>query len=161
MKRHHLYEIKKRETNLTYYLYILEKIDCADSMDIFGIRSDFAQEVLPLYSPAITYEKDLGQPTPKMLIQIDINFYYGVKMATIIDIFTTSSAVAYRQTISFLKDRISDGCTREAIAVQNRVALPSTPRHHHILATAINRSLGIREAKLYVEKKINTQTTDS
>lgn len=159
MKEHHLYKIENKEPLFEYYLYVIQKIECTDSMDILAIRSDFIRGIFPLYSPAISYEKDFGHPTINTLIAIDSNFYHAIKTAIIMLDFK-ETLQRYSNVKSFLKNQISELCSNNIHNICNGEPLSTNVINYHLISAAINRKLGIRETKEYVQNKIHTQTNN-
>lgn len=162
MKEHHLYKIENSDPQIGYYLYVIQKIDCSDSMDILAIRSDFMRGILPLYSPAIPYKKDFGHPTAETLISIDSNFYSTIKTATIM-LNLKENLQRNNNADSFLKDQILGLCSVDIHNVCNGIRQSDNTNiiNCHLVAAAINRILGVREAERYVQDQINTQTDNS
>lgn len=151
MKAHHLYKIV---TPLEYHLYVLQKKNYVDSMDILAIRSDFAKGVFPLYSPGIEYEEDLGYPTPKMLIDINHTFYTAVK-TSIICCGLGFKGNSLRERVGiFLRENISGICYDDISNTQNGNPLSLNTKTHHTIFASINRTIPEREVWTYVQNKI-------
>ena len=157
MKAYRLYKIKQ---DIPYYLYVLQKKEYLDSLDILAIRSDFVPVILPLYSPSIVYEADLGYPTIQMLIDIDPSFYHAIVTAFHCCNLRFHGSALRENVGMYLKDNISTICYSNIARVQDRVRLNENSQMYHSLAAAINRVIGLGEVVTYVKDKIPTQTNN-
>lgn len=151
MEAHRLYKI---QTPIEYYLYVLQKRNYVDSMDILAIRSDFAEGIFPLYSPGIEYEEDLGYPTPKMLININSNFYAAIKTAIICCNLNFKGSNLRERIGMFLRENISALCYDDMSNIQNGNPLPLNTKTQHTIFASINRTMPGREVFAYVQDKI-------
>jgi hypothetical protein len=151
MEAHRLYKI---ETPIEYYLYVLQKRDYVDSMDILAIRSDFAEGIFPLYSPGIEYKEDLGYPTPKTLININHNFYTTIKTAIICCNLNFKGNNLRENVGMFLRENISALCYDDISNTQNGRLLSFNTKTQHTLFASINRTISSREVFAYVQDKI-------
>lgn len=153
MKAHCLYKIET-EAPLEYYLYVLQKKNYTDSMDILAIRSDFAEGIFPLYSPGIEYKEDLGYPTQQMLININHVFYTAIKTAIVCCMNFKGNSL--RENVGmFLRENIAGLCYDDISNTQHGRPLSSNVRTHHTIFASINRTMPGREVLAYVQDKIS------